>query len=226
MNLPLAYGLVGQALIAAAVVRLAIELYGRRAAAPAAAGDAPSPSGLRAPQPNDRRAADVPRGTPWAVMAAPLVLLVSVGDCTIAEHMRGIWGDPSIVTSAILAVFIARPGRLPERPSRATCIGLTLLVTVPLYGPVFGLALPLTDLYSLGWQPYALLAAVALAAPLMWLSGRWCASWATIMAIALLAYAVRAMESSNLLDYLADPGLLLTIAAMAALPRAEPSAQR
>ena len=219
MTLPIAYGLVAQALIAAAIVRLLIDLTLRRANAPAPT-DAPNGNNAQAaPGAVAPRGGDLPIGTPWAVMAGPLVLLVPIGGSTIAEHMRGIWGDPSIVTCALLAIFVARPGRLPSRPSRAMCVGLTLLVTLPLYGPVFGLSLPIPDLYALGWRVHALLLAIACAAGLSWIINRWCGTWVLIVAIALMAYAAGLMESSNLIDYLADPGLLLSIAAMAALPR-------
>lgn len=218
MNLQVAYGLVSQALIAAAGVRIACELLPIRRPADARGRSAPAGASRSAGN-HDDRGSDLPRGAAWAAMAGPLVLLMPAAGCTLAEHMRGIWGDPSIVTFAILAMFIARPARLPRRPSRVTSIGITLLVALPLYGPIFGLTLPLPDLYEIGWQPYALLVALALCAWLAWITGRWCTRWSTLLAIALLAYAVRVMESSNLLDYLADPGLLLTIAALAALPR-------
>ena len=221
MSLPITYGLLAQAMIAASMVRLALDLIPRQELARLGSGDlaAPAPGSQSATSANGRGGSVIPRGIAWAVMAGPLVLLVPLGGCTIAEHMRGIWGDPSVVTCAILAMFVARPGQLPDRPSRTMCIGITLLVTVPLYGPIFGLKLPVPDLYAIGWQPYPLLVVIAVAALLMHISGRWCGTWSAIVATALLAYAAGAMESSNLLDYLADPGLLIALAVMGALPR-------
>lgn len=226
MNLQLTYGLVAQALIAAAAVRVLLDIILRREAPTPVAQVGTGGGSATATVSAVNRSSDLPRGTAWAIMAGPLVMLVPLGGCTIAEHMRGVWGDPSVITCAILAMFITRPGRLPGRPSRSTCIGITLLVTVPLYGPMFGLWLPLQDLYSMGWTPYALLVAIALCALLMRITGRWCNTWSMLLAIALLAYAARAMESSNLVDYMADPGLMLAIAAMAALPRPAGRAQR
>lgn len=219
MTLQIAYGLVAQALIAAATMRLLIDLALSRAHVrlPTQVPDISEPQA--APGAVDGRGSHLPIGTPWAVMAGPIVLLVPAGGSTIAEHMRGIWGDPSIVTCALLAIFTARPGRLPSRPSRAACIGLTLLFTLPLYGPVLGMPWIGPDLYALGWRSHALLLVIACAAGLSWVANRWCGTWALIVAIALMAYAGRMMESSNLVDYLADPGLLLSIAAMAVLPR-------
>lgn len=216
MSIPLAYGLVAQGLIAAAVVRVLCELLmrpHRSGATLDAAGADPTGSSR-----------DLPRGVAWAVVAVPLVLLLPMGQCTVAERMRGIWGDPSVTTCALLALFVARPARLPRRPSRALSLGLTLLVTIPLYGPILGAGLPVPDLYAIGWSPYALLIVIAAAAWLLHVSARWCSTWALIMTLGLLMYAIRAMESSNLLDYLIDPGLLLAIAAMAVLPRGRASA--
>ncbi len=225
MSLSIAYGLLSQAIIAASVVRLALDLLPQRDLARTGSGDAPAsaPGSRPAPSASGRGGSAIPRGIAWVVMAGPIVLLMPVGGCTVAEHMRGIWGDPSVVTCAILAMFVARPGQLPDRPSRLMCIGITLLVTVPLYGPIFGLKLPLPDLYAIGWQPHALLVVIAVAALLMRLSGRWCGTWSVIVAIALLAYSAGAMESTNVIDYLADPGLLIALAVMAALPRTGPT---
>lgn len=226
MSLPIAYGLLSQAIIAASMVRLVLDLLPQRELARTGSGDpaAPAPGSQSANGAIGRGGSVIPRGIAWAVMAGPLVLLVPVGGCTIAEHMRGVWGDPSVVTGAILAMFVARPGHLPNRPSRAMCNGITLLVTVPLYGPVFGLTLPLPDLYAMGWQPHAMLVVIAASALIMRLSGRWCGTWSLIVAIALLAYSAGAMESSNVIDYLADPGLLIALAVMGALPRKAPLA--
>lgn len=224
VRIEIAYGLVSQALIAAAAVRLLADLALRPgSAARRSAGDAPGPASNAAALGKERRISDLPPGVALAMMAGPIALLVPVAGCSVAEHMRGVWGDPSVITSAILAIYVARPSRLPDRPSRMMCVGVTLLVTVPLYGPLLGLNLPLSDLYAMGWQPYALLMAIALCAALGRVTSRWCGTWMAVLAIALLAYSVRMMESSNLLDYLADPGLLLTVAAMAALPRPRPS---
>jgi hypothetical protein len=229
----LAFGLVAQGLIAAAAVRILCDLLLR----PNRNGDAANASqSILAPAHADgshRRSTpasaggigepaastgDLPRGTVWAVMAVPLVMLVPLGACTLAEHMRGIWGDPSVTTCALLALFVARPAWLPARLPRRIAAGITMLIAVPLYGPILGLTLPIPDLYATGWSPYALLIVVAAAGVLMRISGRWCGTWATIIALGLMMYAVRAMESSNLIDYLCDPGLLLAIAAIAVLP--------
>ena len=225
MSVPLAYGLVAQALIAAAAVRLAVDLILSRYAAALIQGDSIRPHGIAASVVREPRVGDLPRGVAWAAMAGPVVLLAPLGGCTVAEHMRGMWGDPSVVTCALLAIFIARPGRLPTRPSRPMCIGITVLVTLPLYAPILGLAMPLPDLYALGWSAHALLLVIAVAGAVAWIGRRWCGTWATIVAIALLSYAARGMESSNLIDYLADPGLLITIAAMSAMPTARPAAR-
>lgn len=197
MSASAVYGLLAQALIAAAAIRLGFDLAWARP------GTAPRPRSLLA-------VANV-----VAAAAGSAALLVHVGGCTLAEHMRGVWGDPSVVTALLLALFLARPSWLPPRPSPRLCCGITLLVTLPLYLPLLGLRLPLTDLYSIGWSPHALLVAIALGAGVLWTAGRWNGTWACLIAAGLAAYAARLLESSNLLDHLADPGLLLVIAAMA-----------
>lgn len=194
MTIPAVYGLLSQALIAAATVRLASELATPRTASAASV--------------HAHRAV----GNALAAAAGTAALLVPVGECTIAEHMRGVWGDPSVVTALLLALFLARPSWLPPRPSPSLCLGITMLVTLPLYLPVLGATLPLSDLYSLGWSPHALLAAIAGCAALLWAAGRWNGTWACIVAAGLAAYAAGLLESSNLIDHLADPGLLLAIA--------------
>jgi len=225
VSIPLAYGLVAQALIAAAAVRLAVEALMRAqvgAPKPAAPHQRNQRAG-RSAWTTDRSRQDVPRGTAWAMTAGPLVLLVPLGGCTLAEHMRGIWGDPSIITCALLALFVARPDRLPARPSRIICIAITALVTLPIYGPIMGVALPLPDLYGYGWQPLPLLIAIGAASILIWALRWWSTRWSVMLALSLIAYALRTMESSNLMDYLVDPGLLLTLAVMALPPHRQPA---
>jgi hypothetical protein len=100
---------------------------------------------------------------------------------------------------------------LPSRPRPTTCLLITLLVAVPLYGPML-LPVPTVqdNLYAIGWQPWSLLIATTLGTLIMWRSLQ--RTWLNIVALALLAYAGRLMESDNLWDYLVDPGLLVAIA--------------
>ena len=184
MNLQSVYGLFAQGVIVAALIRFVRVLTGHAKA---------KPHGIEL----------------W--LPVMLLLAGSAEGVTFAGHLRGLWGDPSIVTLLLLFLFTLQPSWLPSRPRPTTCLLITLLVTVPLYGPML-LPVPTVqdNLYAIGWQPWSLLIAITLGALIMWRSLQ--RTWLNIIALALLAYAGRLMESDNLWDYLVDPGLLVTIA--------------
>jgi hypothetical protein len=184
MNLQSVYGLFAQGVIVAALIRFVRVLTGHAKA---------KPHGIEL----------------W--LPVMLLLAGSAEGVTFAGHLRGLWGDPSIVTLLLLFLFTLQPSWLPSRPRPTTCLLITLLVAVPLYGPML---LPVTavqdNLYAIGWQPWSLVIAITLGTLIMWRSLQ--RTWLNIIALALLAYAGRLMESDNLWDYLVDPGLLVTIA--------------
>ena len=184
MNLQSVYGLFAQGVIVAALIRFVRVLTGHAKA---------KPHGIEL----------------W--LPVMLLLAGSAEGVTLAGHLRGLWGDPSIVTFLLLFLFTMQPSWLPSVPRPTTCVLITLLVTVPLYGPML-LPVPTVqdNLYAIGWQPWSLLIAITLGALIMWRSLQ--RTWLNIVALALLAYAGRLMESDNLWDYLADPGLLVAIA--------------
>ena len=117
-------------------------------------------------------------------------------------------GNYSVMTAQL---FFARRSLFYNFNFVLPCVLITLLVAVPLYGPML-LPVPAVqdNLYAIGWQPWSLLIAITLGALIMWRSLQ--RTWLNIIALALLAYAGRLMESDNLWDYLVDPGLLVTIA--------------
>jgi len=184
MNLQSVYGLFAQGVIVAALIRFVRVLTGHAKA---------KPHGIEL----------------W--LPVMLLLAGSAEGVTLAGHLRGLWGDPSIVTFLLLFLFTMQPSWLPSVPRPTTCVLITLLVTVPLYGPML-LPVPTVqdNLYAIGWQPWSLLIAITLGALIMWRSLQ--RTWLHIVALALLAYAGRLMESDNLWDYLVDPGLLVAIA--------------
>ena len=184
MNLQSVYGLFAQGVIVAALIRFVRVLTGHAKA---------KPHGIEL----------------W--LPVMLLLAGSMEGVTFAGHLRGLWGDPSIVTLLLLFLFTLQPSWLPSRPRPTTCLLITLLVAVPLYGPML-LPVPAVqdNLYAIGWQPWSLLIAITLGSLIMWRSLQ--RTWLNIVALALLAYAGRLMESDNLWDYLVDPGLLVTIA--------------
>jgi hypothetical protein len=184
MNLQSVYGLFAQGVIVAALIRFVRMLTGHAKA---------KPHGIEL----------------W--LPVMLLLAGSAEGVTFAGHLRGLWGDPSIVTLLLLFLFTLQPSWLPSRPRPTTCLLITLLVAVPLYGPML-LPVPTVqdNLYAIGWQPWSLLIAITLGTLIMWRSLQ--RTWLNIVALALLAYAGHLMESDNLWDYLVDPGLLVTIA--------------
>ena len=147
---------------------------------------------------------------------AAIVLIVPVAGVSIAGHLRGLWGDPSIVTFLLLFLYTVRPSSLPNRPRLSTCVLVSLFVMLPLYLPLFLLNpnVPV-DLYSYGWKPKWILIAIAVIALGSVMMRRMAPRWTNIIAIALIASSVGLMESDNLWDYLVDPGLLFTIAFLA-----------
>ena len=183
------YGLFAQGVIVAMIIRFVREIFGRKNLAPL---------GMEL----------------W--IPAAIVIIVPVAGVSIAGHLRGLWGDPSIVTFLLLFLYTVRPSSLPNRPRVSTCVLVSLFVMLPLYLPLFLLNpnVPV-DLYAIGWHPKWILIAIAVIALGSVMMRRLAPRWTNIIAIALIASSVGLMESDNLWDYLVDPGLLFTIAFLA-----------
>ena len=189
MNTHAIYGLFAQGVIVAMIIRFVREIFGRKNLAP---------FGIEL----------------W--IPAAIVIIVPIAGVSLAGHLRGLWGDPSIVTFLLLFLYTVRPSSLPNRPRISTCVLVSLFVMLPLYLPLFLLNpnVPL-DLYSYGWKPKWILIAIAVIALGSVMMRRLAPRWTNIIAIALIASSVGLMESDNLWDYLVDPGLLFTIAFLA-----------
>ena len=189
MNMHAIYGLFAQGVIVAMIIRFVREIFGRKNLAPL---------GMEL----------------W--IPAAIVIIVPVAGVSIAGHLRGLWGDPSIVTFLLLFLYTVRPSSLPNRPRVSTCVLVSLFVMLPLYLPLFLLNpnVPV-DLYAIGWHPKWILIAIAVIALGSVMMRRLAPRWTNIIAIALIASSVGLMESDNLWDYLVDPGLLFTIAFLA-----------
>ena len=183
------YGLFAQGVIVAMIIRFVREIFGRKNLAP---------FGMEL----------------WIPTA--IVIIVPIAGVSLAGHLRGLWGDPSIVTFLLLFLYTVRPSSLPNRPRVSTCVLVSLFVMLPLYLPLFLLNpnVPV-DLYSYGWKPKWILIAIAVIALGSVMMRRLAPRWTNIIAIALIASSVGLMESDNLWDYLVDPGLLFTIAFLA-----------
>lgn len=189
MSVDAIYGLLAQGVIVATIIRFVRELLGH---------------------------ATVNRYGTELLIPIAVVLAGSIGGVSLAGHLRGLWGDPSIVTFLLLVLYTVHPSWLPSRPRTGTCMLLTICVLLPLYLPLV-LSIPMiqTDLYSLGWEPQWILVGSVGVIGLYFFARRLDHRWVNMIALALLAYASGLMESDNLLDYLVDPGLLFTIAFLA-----------
>ena len=189
MNMHAIYGLFAQGVIVAMIIRFVREIFGRKNLAP---------FGIEL----------------W--IPAAIVIIVPIAGVSLAGHLRGLWGDPSIVTFLLLFLYTVRPSSLPNRPRLSTCVLVSLFVMLPLYLPLFLLNpnVPV-DLYAIGWHPKWILIAIAVIALGSVMMRRLAPRWTNIIAIALIASSVGLMESDNLWDYLVDPGLLFTIAFLA-----------
>lgn len=151
----------------------------------------------------------------WSVAALSLfVAVVPLGAYSVTGHVRSVVGDLSVVTLLILGAALWR--RLGGRVlvDRASMRALQIAVVVGgglLYPMTLGLSM--MDPYRLGYARGIAPLVVLLVAVAGWLCGR--RSGGVVLALAVLAFHGRVMESTNLWDYCFDP--LLFIYAVAAL---------
>jgi hypothetical protein len=129
------------------------------------------------------------------LMATTLALLVG-----IAPALHGIFGPPSLtlVQLAVLQLANRSPSPLSFRPA----LGIVLFAGV-FYATSLGVG-PF-DPYALGFQPWAVLAALLPLAAALWWRGLYAGLW--ILAIDLAGYAAGLVD--NLWDALLDPLLVI-----------------
>jgi len=153
-----------------------------------------------------------PLGGMRQLLGAALLLLGSVplGDTNLLLRLRGLIGDPSLLSTALVVLWIGCPQRLPAPPPRPWALALGLGLGVGLYGPLLLPALPPTlGLYGLGWsQAPLLIASLSLAVTACWAQqpGN---RWPPLIGLSLLGWGLGLMESSNEIDALVDPFLVL-----------------
>lgn len=133
-----------------------------------------------------------------ALMATALALLAG-----IAPVMHGTFGTPSLtlLQLAILQLANKTPSPLSFKPA------LGLLLFVGLFYPA-ALGWGPFDPYALGYQPWALLAALVPVAGALWWKRQ--DAWLIILAVDLAGYASGVF--ANLWDVLLDPLLVLLAA--------------
>lgn len=197
----IAFGLAAQGVLVAAAIAVALAALGRRSRTPRAL---------------------------ITIVAVASALLPSGPTRSLAENLRGIWGDPSVVTVLVLLAWLLVPRLVPVRPRGAVAVLGLAAVAGLLYLPVFGVAGTANGLYRLGWNSTWLIVGVATLGLAAWLRGH--GGWTTILALALATWSIGLHESDNLWDSLVDPGLLGFLVVTGAIdrltasPRPSPSA--
>jgi len=141
--------------------------------------------------------------------AAVFVLLwcpVGPARLPIAVYVRGISSDLSISSIAIacLSMYQRLRGILPLAQGERTAVSVAL-AAVALFLYPLALGWGDWDAYRLGWGSPALWAVLLVLSVVSWARGL--RLLPTLVALALLAWAVGALESGNLWDYLIDPWL-------------------
>ena len=146
-------------------------------------------------------------GAAVAAATVAAMLVVRLGDATLAMQLRAVIGDPAAVTAVLLALAAFAPRRLPARPRPATLVGFAGVVTLLLWTPVFLGTFPFGfDARAIGWRPWPILTIVAVLATAAW--RRRADGWVAVVGIALLCWGAGLVESDNLWDALVDPWIV------------------
>ena len=176
-----AFGLLCQGLIAAALVRTALDRL--------------------------RPGTDRLAGAFIAAVTVAATLAVPIGGASLAMQLRAVIGDPAAVTATLLALAAFAPGRLPARPRPSTLVGTACALGILLWMPVFVGTYPFGfDAYALGWRPWSFVGVGAILAAVAW--RRRADGWIAVAGIALLCWGAGLVESDNLWDALVDPWLV------------------
>lgn len=143
-----------------------------------------------------------------AALAAAAFVMLPVGDLNVAEYVRAVAGDLSMITQAMLAAFVI--GFVDNRrllDQRQVCAVMAAALAGALFLYPAALGLVSMDPYALGFASIHFAAALAAFTVLAWyLSLHWLAA---CLLLAVSARLLGALESRNLWDYLLDPLLAL-----------------
>lgn len=145
-----------------------------------------------------------------ALLAGAILIALAIpfGGLSVAEVVRGITGDLSIVTLALLLLPLMLPrtnGRAPSRAKILSEFNLTLLLlvcaAVALYPMALGVGM--FDPYRPGFGNLWFIAGLLFMASAAWIRGY--ALIALSLSLAVLAWSVGWYESNNIWNYLLDP---------------------
>jgi hypothetical protein len=137
-----------------------------------------------------------------------LGLLLPVYGLSVAQWLRSVVGDLSVLTAVIFLNILAQ--RLLNFDLLKPASRSSLLLGVVLVGLVFyplALGVSAYDPYQLGYSPILLTVLLVLFSLLAWFRSK--RDLAIILLLPLLAYNVHLLESTNLWEYLLDPVLLI-----------------
>lgn len=143
---------------------------------------------------------------PRALLAAAgaACLAVPAGGLPLYARLRGVVGEPSVVTLAALAAaawLAVRGGSFLSRGDLSALAAAAAVSALALYPSAAG-AVP-WNLYRAGYRPLSLAVCVLAFSVWAWRAGRRGAAFAALAALA--AFDLGALESENLWDYLIDP---------------------
>ena len=149
-----------------------------------------------------------PRWRTVVVAAFFVALLVPFGGLSGAQNIRGLTGDLSMGTMALMVFYILR-SRWPTRFSRfdheLPFAAAALVLTAVFFYPM-SLGLTMVDPYAHGY--YGTVLSALLLTLVCWaLLARWYLV-ALVIVVAYAGFAGQWLESSNLWDYLFDPVLM------------------
>jgi hypothetical protein len=133
-----------------------------------------------------------------------VLMLIPFGGIPLAAYVRGMSGDLSITTQALLWCALLRPWcdcSMTDHRSRYVLLIMIALAALTLYPMALGIGA--FDPYRLGYGEPLFVAVLLLLALSAWFRGL--ALIALCIAFAELAWAIGWYESGNLWDYLLDP---------------------
>ena len=163
-----------------------------------------------------RRRAGAWRYRVLAVVVAAAAAAVPIAGWTLPRWLAGVGVTPSVTSTCLLLALLARRLGGPvllDAAARRVAWWFGVIAGVVLYPAALGIGS--FDPYSLGWDSLALVVALGvLSIVLLWFDNR----FALVLALGVLGFNLRLLESSNLWDYLTDP--ILTVFSLGMVARA------
>lgn len=137
-----------------------------------------------------------------------LCMLIPLNGLTVAQWLRSVLGDLSVLTLVLLSNILAQRlfiFNLIKPVSRQSLLWGVVLVGVVFYPLALGLGA--FDPYRLGYVPIWMSLLLILSSVFCWFRGR--RDLAVVLLLPLLAFNLKLLESENLWDYLLDPLLFI-----------------